>query len=303
MQNAAIEKIQPAAPAFVDGARPSIPEVREPEFLDWRDDTALATRWLYLKSDAPIKVTEGLLSSFRDKRAALKAEIRKDLAAGREPRVRYLAFDSQRPGVFSLGGDLKFFKDRIKAGDREALTKYARACIDLVYDIATGMGQPLTTIALVRGTAQGGGFEFALAHNVIVAEKQSQMGLPEIIFNMFPGMGAYQLLCRRLPPAKAESLILSGKTFSAEDLYEMGVVDILADTGKGEEAVWDYIRQSHSRRNGHDALRRVVRQIDPLQYDDLVKSVDVWVDAAFNLTESDLKTMDFLVRAQNRLGY
>lgn len=303
MQNIAVETVNRPVQVFADGAAPPIPRVRETDPLGLRDDPALGTRWIYLKADAPIKVTEELLSSFREKRASLETEIKRDLAAGREPRVRYLAFASELPGIFSLGGDLKFFKEKIAAGDRKSLRRYAKACIDLVYDTATGLGQPLTTIALVRGTAQGGGFEFALAHNVVVAEKQSRMGLPEIMFNMFPGMGAYQLLCRRVPPVKAERLILSGKTFSAEELYEMGVVDILADEGKGEEAVWDYIRQANSRKNGHDALRRVIRQTDPLEYDDLVKSVDVWVDAAFNLSETDLKTMDFLVRAQQRLGY
>ena len=165
------------------------------------------------------------------------------------------------------------------------------------------MRLPLTTIALVRGTALGGGFEYALAHNVVVAERQSQMGLPEIMFNMFPGMGAYQLLCRRLPPAKAEEFILSGKTYSAEELYEMGLVDILADEGTGEEAVREYIRQAQSKRNGRDALRRVIRETDPIRYEDLAKSIDVWVDAAFNLSETDLKTMDFLLRAQQRMIY
>jgi len=57
-----------------------------------------------------------------------------------------------------------------------------------------------------------------------VAEKNAKMGLPEIMFNLFPGMGAYHLLCRRLPAVKAEQLILSGHTYSADELHEMGVV-------------------------------------------------------------------------------
>lgn len=303
MQSIALKDVKNAVQIPVDETAFPVPQVREGEPLESYDDPALGTRWMYLKADAPIKVTEGVLASFRSKRTALEAEIREDLAAGREPRVRFMVFASERPEVFSLGGDLTFFKEKIAAQDRESLRKYARECIDLVYDTATGLRLPLTTIALVRGTAQGGGFEFALAHNVVVAERRSQMGLPEIMFNMFPGMGAYQLLCRRLPPAKAEQLILSGRTYSAEELYEMGVVDILADEGKGEEAVWKYIRQAEEKKNGRHALRRAIQQVDALRYEDLEKVVDVWVDAAFNLTAADLKMMDYLVRAQARMRY
>ncbi len=99
----------------------------------------------------------------------------------------------------------------------------------------------MTTIALVKGNAMGGDMEAALSANVLVTEKLVKMGLPEVMFNIFPGMGAYQFLNRRLSPVAAEKMILSGKTYTAEDLYEMGVIDVLADEGKGEQAVKDYI--------------------------------------------------------------
>lgn len=303
MQNIAIDNFQTVAPVDGAGHALSRPRVRESDPIGSYDEAELATRWIYLKADAPKKITEEVLLAFRDKRSVLEADIRQDLAAGREPRVGFMVLASERPGIFNLGGDLKLFKEKIEANDREGLKRYAKECIDFVYDTAMGFHLPLTTIALVRGTAQGGGFEGALAHNVVVAERQSQMGLPEIMFNLFPGMGAYQLLCRRLPAVKAEQVILSGKTYSAEELYEMGLVDVLADEGQGEEAVREYIRQARSKKNGRDALRRVIRQVDPLQYEDLLQSIDVWVDAAFNLSETDLKTMDFLLRAQQRMGY
>lgn len=303
MQNIALENIDAPVQVPADRTTFPIPQVRETDPVGFHDDAALNTRWMYLKADAPIKITEEIVSSVRDKQGALEAELRQDLSDGKNPRVRFLVFTSERAGIFSLGGDLKFFKEKIASNDREGLKNYAKQCIDMIYDTATGFRLPLTTIALIRGTAQGGGFEGALAHNVLVAERQSYMGLPEIMFNLFPGMGAYHLLCRRLPPAKAEQMILSGKTYSAEELHEMGIVDILADEGEGEEAVRDYIRQAHAKKNGRDALRQVIRQTDPLHYEDLVKSIDIWVDAAFNLTEADLKTMDFLLRAQQRMGY
>lgn len=303
MQNIAIEKLDTQVQVPAEAVVFPVPRVREADPIISYDDSSLGARWIVLKADAPKKITEEVLLSFSDKRAELEADIRQDLAAGRDPRIGFMVLASERPGIFNLGGDLKFFKEKIEANDREGLKKYAKGCIDFVYETAMGFHLPLTTIALVQGSAQGGGFEGALAHNVVVAERQSQMGLPEIMFNLFPGMGAYQLLCRRLPPVKAEQIILSGKTFSAEELYEMGLVDVLADEGKGEEAVRNYIREARMKKNGRDALRNVIRQVDPLKYEDLVRSIDVWVDAAFNLTASDLKTMDFLLRAQQRMGY
>ena len=115
-------------------------------------------------------------------------------------------------------------------------------------------------------------------------------------------MGAYQLLCRRIPEIKAEKLILSGRTYCAEELYDMGLIDVLAEKGDGENAVWAYIRENHSKTSGRLALHRAIESVNSLNYGDFVKIVDVWVETALGLDRKDLDTMDFLVRAQQRLG-
>lgn len=256
--------------------------------------------WLQIDKNGPPKFTRPLVTALREFQTGLEARIREDLARSGTSSVNYQIFSSRIPGVFSLGGDLEYFRRMIDSSDRESLRKYARNCIDLIFSSATHCDLPLTTISLVQGSALGGGFEAALANNVVIAERQCQMGLPEIMFDMFPGMGAYQLLCRRLTPARAEQFILSGRTYSADELYEMGLVDVLAEEGEGEQAVWDYIRSVHEKSHGRHALRRVIQASDPLRYDDFKNVVDVWVDAAFELGEKDLKTMEFLVRAQQR---
>ena len=62
----------------------------------------------------------------------------------------------------------------------------------------TNFGLPIVTISLVRGNALGGGFEIALSGDVIIAERSAMMGFPEILFNCFPGMGAFQTLSSRV---------------------------------------------------------------------------------------------------------
>ncbi|MGZ8876426.1 MAG: crotonase/enoyl-CoA hydratase family protein, partial [Halobacteriota archaeon] len=136
--------------------------------------------------------------------------------------VSFLVLASQLQGIFNLGGDLSLFLRLIEAQDRDSLRRYAHACVDGQYRISTNLELPICTIALVQGDALGGGFEAALAHNVIVAERTVKFGLPEVMFNLFPGMGAYSFLARRLDAARAERMILSGRLYSAEEMYEIG---------------------------------------------------------------------------------
>ena len=137
---------------------------------------------------------------------------------------------------------MALFLKLIRASDRDGLFHYAKSCIDMLH---VSYHLPITTISLVQGDAFGGGFEGALTRRVLIAERQAQMGLPEILFNLFPGMGAYSLLARRLDPARAERLILSGRMYSAEELYEMGVVDVLAENGQGEEGGHAYMKKQN----------------------------------------------------------
>ena len=276
---------------------------KRPDLVGSHYDPTYGVEWVHIKSDAPAKFTRPLLAALRERQIDVEVRIRQDLNHGAAPCINYQVFSSQVPNVFSLGGDLVFFIEKIKKKDHEGLLRYARDALDLVYNNVVNYKLPLTTISLVQGSALGGGFEAALANNVVIAERHCQMGLPEILFNMFPGMGAYQLLCHRLPPHQAEKIILSGRTYTAEELYEIGLVDVLADTGKGEQAVWDYIKASHSKLRGRNSLHKAIRAVDPIDYESFTEIANTWVEAAMDLSDADIKTMDLLVRAQRRNGH
>ncbi len=64
----------------------------------------------------------------------------------------------------------------------------------------------------MQGAALGGGFEALLSFDYIVAEQDATFGLPEILFGLFPGMGAHALLSRKLGSAQADRLIVSNRT-------------------------------------------------------------------------------------------
>jgi DSF synthase len=219
---------------------------------------------------------------------------------GRDPLIEYVVFGSSTPGIYNLGGDLAHFAERIRLGDRASMQAYAYACIDVIYGNAMAFHTPVVTIALVQGDALGGGLECALSYDLIVAEKSAKMGLPEVLFNLIPGMGAYSFLSRKIGTIAAEKLILSGKVYTAEELYHMGVVDVLADDGEGEIAVKDYIERNSRKHNAHKAIYRARRRANPVTYEELRDIVDIWVDAALQLTEPDLRKMARLTAAQDR---
>ena len=147
--------------------------------------------------------------------------------------------------------------------------------------------------------ALGGGFEFALSSNVLIAERSAKMGMPEILFNLFPGMGAYSLLSRKIGSALAEKMILGGKLYTAEEMYNLGVVDLLAEDGEGEKAVFEYIKKENRASNGYRAFRQAKHHCNPVTYDELKKITTIWADAALNLNDKDLRMMERLIARQS----
>jgi DSF synthase len=214
--------------------------------------------------------------------------------------VDYVVIGSSVPGIFNLGGDLNQFHQLIKSGDRTNMLRYARACIEPLYMIAAHLNRPnLKTITLVQGDALGGGFECALSGNTLIAERGCKMGFPEILFNLFPGMGALTLLGRKIGHHQAEKIILSGKLYLAEELFEMGVVDVLAEPGDGERAVYEFVRKESRARNGALALRTAREISQPISYDELMRITEIWVNAAMRLEPKDLRMIERLVARQN----
>ena len=213
--------------------------------------------------------------------------------------VNYVVVASGHPGVYNLGGDLNLFRQLIEERDRENLYKYAQACIRPLFLNALHLNRPnLKTIALVQGDALGGGFECALSGNVLIAERGTKMGFPEILFNLFPGMGAMTLLGRKVGYSKAEKIILSGKLYTAEEMYELGAVDVLVEQGGGEQAVYEFIRKEARQRNGALALRAARELSQPIAHDELMRIAEIWVDAALRLESKDLRMMERLVARQ-----
>ena len=253
--------------------------------------------WCFMRPAGPPSFTPMLLRELISVRRTLQRMFA-NLRPGEAAPIKYFVGGSRIPGIYNLGGDLSFFIECIRARNLEALRNYAHDCVDVAYHMTVGFHLPLVTIGLVQGDALGGGFEGALSFNVLVAEKNAKFGLPEILFNLFPGMGAFSFLSRKLDAARAQKMILSGRIYSATELYEMGLIDVLAEDGCGEKAVRDYIAHHRRHHTVHCCIRDVGMRVNPFSLEELLDIADIWAEHAMRLEESDLRYMERLASAQ-----
>lgn len=239
-------------------------------------------------------------------RPCFNPELLKDISnLTRAARAFHLPIDfwvtgSTVPGLYNVGGDLSYFAHHIRSGERAPLMAYARACVDAVYEAMNGFGVGAITIAMVEGTALGGGFEAALAHEYVLAQKEAKLGFPEIAFNLYPGMGAYSLVARKAHMRLAEQLISTGEAHSAVWHHEKGLVDRLFDEGDAYKATRTFIDGIRPKLNGIRAMLRTRRRVLPITKTELLDITEDWAESAFQLQEKDLAYMERLVLLQNK---
>jgi dehydration protein DpgD len=92
-------------------------------------------------------------------------------------------------------------------------------------------------VAKVRGYALGGGFELAMACDLIVAAETAQFGLPEARLGLIPGAGGVFRLTRQIPYRVAMGHLMTGRRMSATRAYELGLVNDVAPEDELDERV------------------------------------------------------------------
>ncbi|MCL7376108.1 enoyl-CoA hydratase/isomerase family protein [Streptomyces sp. 35G-GA-8] len=145
-------------------------------------------------------------------------------ALGADRDVRATVLTSTHERAFCVGADLK---ERNSFSDAELLRQRptARAAYTGVLEL------PMPTVAAVHGFALGGGFELALACDLIVADSTAVVGLPEVSVGVIPGGGGTQLLPRRVGAARAAELVFTARRVAAAEAAALGLVDQLVDEG------------------------------------------------------------------------
>ena len=268
--------------------------LQELEVLYEEENQAL---WTFMAPEGRPSFTPSLLGDFETWQKLIAA----NFGAGKVP-LKYLVLGSRAQGVFCFGGDLTLFAELIENRDRKGLEKYGHRCCKILHRNMNSLNIPMLTIGLVEGAALGGGFEALMSFDYIVAERSATFGLPEVMFGLFPGMGAHAFLSRKLGSAAAERLIESNETYSAEYMYEIGLVHRLAEDGEGLNACRDFIMKSDRRHAGLVNARKAMKVSWNMELAELTKITELWADAALQLSERDLKLMCRLASAQRKLA-
>ena len=214
--------------------------------------------------------------------------------------VKHYVMSSDVAGIFNFGGDLSLFVLLIRARDLESLRLYGRRCVDLVWWMECAAQIGVHTTVLVQGDTLGGGLESVLPFHTVIFERSAKAGFPEVLFNLFPGMGAWNLALRKGGFAVANEMVLSGRLYSAEELRQRHLVDYVVEDGAGEAAVADAVRTVHPRLRGTLAALRARGMAMPVTRESLLQIVELWVETAMTLTDRDLRLMERLARAQLR---
>ncbi|MCE9658239.1 MAG: enoyl-CoA hydratase [Burkholderiales bacterium] len=214
--------------------------------------------------------------------------------------VKHFVMTSDVPGVFNFGGDLSLFVLLIRARDHESLRLYGRRCVDLLWWMETAPQLGVHTTVLVQGDTLGGGLESVMPFHTVIFERSAQAGFPEVLFNSFPGMGAWNFTIRKAGFAVANEMILSGRLYTAEHLHRLHLVDMVVEDGTGEAAIEDSLRAVHPRLRGTLAALHARSLAAPITYQSLMDIVDRWTINSLNLTDRDIKLMERLARAQVR---
>ncbi len=214
--------------------------------------------------------------------------------------LRHLVLTSDVPKVFNFGGDLALFVLLVRAGDVDSLRLYGMKCVDMVWWLENAAHLGVHTTVMAAGDTLGGGLESVLPFHRIIFEKSAQAGFPEVLFNLFPGMGAWDFTIRRAGFAVANEMILSGHLYSAEELMYRRLIDMVVPDGEGEQAIERVVREVDPRHRGTIAALRAQRLAAPVRRESLVAIVDQWAESAMGLTDRDLRLMERLARAQVR---
>jgi enoyl-CoA hydratase/carnithine racemase len=153
-----------------------------------------------------------------------------------DPGTRVVVLSAAGERAFCVGADLK---------ERGAMTDQQMLAQRVVFRGAFGgvLDLPQPAVAAVHGYALGGGLELAMSCDLIVADESAVLGLPEVTVGLVPGGGGTQLALRRLGPARAADLVLTGRRVDITEAQRIGLVDRRVPAGQARPAALELAGQ------------------------------------------------------------
>ena len=147
-----------------------------------------------------------------------------------DPDVRAVVLTGAGEKAFLAGADLRSLQHALGTpGEMEAHVALTRP----VFEAWRTLEPPV--VAAVAANAVGGGLEFAMVCDLIVADPRARFGVPEVTLGLIPGGGGTQRLPRRIGWTAAMELLLLGRLVKAERAQELGLVNVVAAEGAARE--------------------------------------------------------------------
>jgi enoyl-CoA hydratase/carnithine racemase len=154
------------------------------------------------------------------------------LGASEEKAGALIVYSRQEAG-FSAGADLRELYAASLGLTAAERVSGVRAFLERMHRVLNAIdASPLTTIAAVHGVTFGGGFELALACDLIIADKMARFCFPELRLGLIPGFGGIPRLRRDVGNAVVRDLILTGRSINAAKAMAAGIVSQVAAEGE-----------------------------------------------------------------------
>jgi enoyl-CoA hydratase len=152
---------------------------------------------------------------------------------GMQAEAHALIIHSELTPGFCAGADLRELYRKSQAMNKAEALSGVRDFLERIHRVLNLIdAAPLTTIAAVHGVTFGGGFELALACDLIIADKMARFCFPELRLGLIPGFGGIPRLKRDLGNAVVRDLLLTGRSFNATKAQQIGLVSQMV--GEGE---------------------------------------------------------------------
>jgi enoyl-CoA hydratase len=187
-----------------------------------------------------------------------------------------IIYSEIKPG-FCAGADLRELYQRSQTMDKAEAVKGVRTFLERIHRVLNLIdATPLTTIAAVHGVTFGGGFELALACDLIIADKMARFCFPELRLGLIPGFGGIPRLKRDLGNAVVRDLLLTGRSVNATKAQQVGLVSQVVSEGEALQAARSTAKQLGKFDRATAAAAK--KFIKPVPHEDLQREIDIFCD-------------------------
>jgi enoyl-CoA hydratase len=186
-----------------------------------------------------------------------------------------LIIASARKEGFCAGADLRELYERSQALPAAQRVAGVRSFLERIHRVMNALDQaPLTTIAVVHGVTFGGGFELALACDLIVADKMARFCFPELRLGLIPGFGGIPRLRRDVGNGVVRDLLLTGRSIHAGKAHSLGLVSQLT----GDALAVARATAAQIGKFDRKTALAAKRFIKPLPQDELEREIEVFCE-------------------------